>query len=127
MKFNNAEKEVIFLKAIKELIDNMANYEVVKLLGDDPHSEVRFNSMTHLAYFNIILLDFLSCSDKKILGEQLSYLGILQAICQSPNFNENNSINNLTISREEFVMWLWPAPILCTSCYESISHIFSLS
>jgi len=106
MKFNNAEKEVIFLKAIKELIDNMVNYEVVKLLGDDPHSEVRFNSMTHLAYFNIILLDFLSCSDKKILGEQLSYLGTLQAICQSPNFNKNNSINNLTISREEFVMWL---------------------
>ena len=21
----------------------------------------------------------------------------------------------------------WPAPVLCTSCYESISHIFSLS
>ena len=21
----------------------------------------------------------------------------------------------------------WPAPFLCTSCYESISHIFSLS
>jgi hypothetical protein len=106
MKFNNTEKEVIFLKAIKELIDDMVNYEVVKLLGDDPHSEIRFNSMTHQKYFNIILLDFLSCSDKKVLGEQLSYLGVLQAICQSPNFDKNNSINNLTISTKEFVKWL---------------------
>jgi len=106
MKFNNTEKEVIFLKAIKELIDDMVNYEVVKLIGDDPHSEIRFNSTTHQKYFNIMLLDFLSCSDKKILGEQLSYLGALQTICQSPNFNKNNSINKLTISTKEFVRWL---------------------
>jgi hypothetical protein len=95
MKFNNTEKEVIFLKAIKELIDEMVNHEVLKLLGNDPDSEIRFNSMTHKKYFNIILLDFLSCSDKKVLGEQLSYLGALKSICRSPSFNNNNSINEL--------------------------------
>ena len=57
MKFNNAEKEVIFLKAITELIDNMVNNEVIKLLGDDPHSQICFNSMTHQKYFNIILFN----------------------------------------------------------------------
>jgi len=73
-------------------------HEVLYLLVDDPHSEVRFKSMTHQKYFNIILLDFLSCSDKKVLSEQQSYLGAIKAICKSPNFNKNNSIKNLTIS-----------------------------
>lgn len=106
MKFSKIEKEVIFLKAIKELIDEMVNYELVKLLGSDPHSQVHFNSMTHLKYFNIILLDFLSCSDKKVLGEQLSYLEVLRSICESPSFNKNNSINSLTLSTKEFIDWL---------------------
>ena len=106
MKFNDAEKEIIFLKAITELIDNMVNNEVIKLGRDDPHSMVQFKSMTHSKYFNIILLDLLSCSDKKVLGEQLSYLGALRKICQSPNLDKNNFINNLTISTKEFIEWL---------------------
>ena len=106
MKFNKIETEVIFLRAIKELIDNMVNYEVIKLIGDDPHSEIRFNSTTHKKYFNIILLDFLSCSDKKVLGAQLSYLNALQEICKSPNFDKNNSIKNLTTSTKKFTEWL---------------------
>jgi hypothetical protein len=106
MKFTNTEKEVIFLKAINELIDSMVNHEVLDLLGDDLYSETRFRSMTHQKYFNIILLDLLSCSDKKVLGEQQSYLGAMKAICQSPNFNKDNSIKDLTISTQEFVNWL---------------------
>ncbi len=106
MKLNNTEKEVIFLKAIDELIDSMVNYEVLELHGQNPDASIVFRTRTHQKIFNIILLDFLSCSDKKLLGEQLSYLGALQSICQSPNFNINNSINSLTISTEEFVDWL---------------------
>mgnify|MGYP001576243889 FL=1 len=81
MKLNNTEIEVIFLKAIKELIDAMVNYEVIELLGDNPHSEIRFRSSTHQKYFNIILLDFLSLSDEKILGKKLLYPYALQSIC----------------------------------------------
>ncbi|MBU0634659.1 MAG: hypothetical protein KKA52_06305, partial [Candidatus Omnitrophica bacterium] len=95
MKFTNAEKEVIFLKSAKELIDDMVNYEIMDLLGNDPNCNISFKSMTHQKYFNIILLDFLSCSDKKVLGEQQSYLGAIRAICKSPNFNKNNSIRSL--------------------------------
>jgi len=106
MKFTNVEKEVIFLKAITELIDSMVNYEVLILLGDDPHSEVCFRTMTHQKYFTIILLDFLSRSDKKVLDEKQSYLEAVRAICQLPNFNKNNSIKNLIISTQEFIDWL---------------------
>jgi hypothetical protein len=74
MKFNNTEKEVIFLKAINELIDSMVNYEVLDLHGQNPDASIVFRTRTHQKFFNIILLDFLSCSDRKLLGEQLSYL-----------------------------------------------------
>ena len=106
MKFNEIEKEVIFLKAIKELIDEMVNWEVVKLAGEDPHSNISFNSMTHKKFFNILLVDFLSCSDKNILGVQVSYLGALKEICNSPKFNIDNSINRLTQATHEFADWL---------------------
>jgi hypothetical protein len=106
MKFTNIEKEIIFIKAITELIDSMVNCEIFDLSGDDPHSEVSFKSITHQKYFNIILLDFLSCPDKKVLGEKQSYLGATKAICQSPNFNRNNSVKNLTMSTQEFVDWI---------------------
>ena len=66
MKLNNIEREVIFLRAIKELIDEMVNWEVVELVGKDPHSNISFNSITHKRFFNILLVDFLSCSDKKV-------------------------------------------------------------
>jgi len=104
--FSRTEREVIFLKAIWELIDSMVNYEVLKLAGVSPDAEVRFNSTTHQKYFNIILVDFLSCSDEKVIGERQSYLGALTTICQKPCFNEKQSIRGLTVATKEFVDWL---------------------
>lgn len=106
MQFNAIEKEVIFLKAVQELIDDMVNYEVVKLVGNDPDSEIHFPSLTHKRFFNIILVDFLSCSDRRILGEQSSYLTALQKICVSPYFDQNNSISGLLKATAEFDNWL---------------------
>jgi len=106
MKFEKIEKEIIYLKAIKQLIDEMVNFEVIKLLGEDPHSEIRFKSMIHQKYFNIMLVDFLSCSDTKILGEQQPYLKALTSICNAPHFNKNNSIKSLSKSTKSFTDWL---------------------
>ena len=106
MKFNDTEREVIFLKAVKELIDEMVNFEIGKVIGSDPHSQFQFRSMTHRKFFNIILVDFLSRSDKKVIGEQSSYLSALKSIYNSPKFNQNNSIDNLSKYVEEFGNWL---------------------
>lgn len=106
MKFNTIEREVIFLKAVKELIDEMVNFEIGEVIGSDPHSQFQFRTMTHQKFFNIILVDFLSCSDKKVLGEQSSYLSALKSICNSPKFEQNNSISNLSKSVTEFSDWL---------------------
>lgn len=104
IKFSNVEKEVIFLKAFYDLVNDMVNYEIIELLGNDPHSEIRFKSMTHQKYFNIMLLDFIS--ETNFFGNKLSYQQALQAICLSPNFNINNSINSLNIATNEFSEWL---------------------
>lgn len=106
MPYSDIEKEIIFLKAIQELIDKIVNYEVLDLSRKDPDSEIRFKSMTHQMFFNIILVDFLSLSDKHVIGEQLSYLSAIIKIYEHPNFNQDNSIDFLSVSAKEFVDWL---------------------
>jgi len=106
MAHSEIEKEIIFLKAVQELIDEMVNHELLKVTGEDPHSEIRFKSSTHQRFFNIILVDFLSQSDKNVMGEKLSYLGAIRRICEAPHFNVEGSIGNLTKSSSEFSEWL---------------------
>lgn len=65
MKFTDTEREVIIIKAVKELIDEMVNFEIGNVIGNDPYSQFQFSSRTHKNFFNIILVDFLSCSDKR--------------------------------------------------------------
>ena len=127
MKFNEIEKEVIFLKAIKELIDEMVNWEIVQLTGEDPNSNIFFNSMTHEKFFNILLVDFLSCSNEKILGVQMSYLGALREICNSPNFNIDNSISSLIKATNEFANWLEKEVTVEKVCLPSIDLEIDLS
>jgi len=106
MKLNSVESEVVFLKAIKEIIDSMVNFEMLSLLGSDPDSEIRFKTSTHQRFFNIALVDFLSTSDKKAPVKQTSYLGALRAISAQPSFNTYDSINALRGATDTFVYWL---------------------
>lgn len=106
MALSEIEEEVILLKAIKELIDSMVNFEVLNLYGNDPDTNILFNSTTHQKFFNIILVDFLSQTDEKGFTKQVSYLGALRKISESPSFNVNNSINALRKATFEFVDWL---------------------
>jgi len=103
---NNIEQEVIILKAIKELIDSMVNFEMMSLLGNDPDSEIKFRSIAHGMFFNVILVDFLSLTDPKSPIKQMSYLGGLRIISDNPTFNENDSIKHLRTATWEFKKWL---------------------
>jgi hypothetical protein len=106
MEFNKIEEEIILLKAIKEIIDSMVNFEVLSLNGTDPDSSIMFSSMTHQSFFNIILVDFLSKTDKKAPIKQTSYLGGLRSISKNPSFDIDNSIESLKLATQEFVHWL---------------------
>ncbi|MCF7892084.1 MAG: hypothetical protein K9L96_03815, partial [Candidatus Omnitrophica bacterium] len=100
------EKEIIYLLAIKQFIDEMVNFEILNVYGKEPDASVGFRSMTHQKFFNIILVDFLSCADTKILDEEQPYLKVLASICENPFFNRYNSIKNLSIATQNFRNWL---------------------
>lgn len=106
MKSSDIEQEVIILKASKELIDTMVNFEMMSLYGNDPDSNILFKSVTHQKFFNIILVDFLSCTDRKGPIKQTSYLEGLQKVVANPHFNMKNSVNDLEIAVKDFRDWI---------------------
>ena len=99
-------EEVIVLKAVKELIDEMVNFEMLELLGDDPDSGILFRSMTHQRFFNIVLVDFLSRTDKKSCVTPRSYLGAITDISADPNFDVQHSVASLASAARSFSEWL---------------------
>lgn len=106
MTFSDIEEEVILLKAVWELIDEMVNFEMLTLHGDDPESSILFETMTHQRFFNIVLVDFLSRTDKRAFIKQTSYLGALKKISKNPNFDVNGSVAPLSKATHEFSDWL---------------------
>lgn len=106
MILDDIDNEVVFLKAINELIDSMANFEVFELRGNDPNSSIFFRSMTHQKYFNIILVDFLSGTDRQGFVRNMTFLSSLRYICQNPSFDIKSSIVPLRTATEDFVSWL---------------------
>lgn len=106
MTLSDIEEEIILLKAIKELIDSMVNFEMLDLYGSDPDSSILFKSMTHQRFFNILLVDFLSRTDRRAFIKQTSYLGALKKISKSPNFDVNGSDASLSKVTHEFSDWL---------------------
>lgn len=106
MKFSGIEQEVVLLKALNELIDSMVNFEILSLCGSDPDSEVRFETMMHQRFFNIILVDFLSCTDKGAPTKHTSYLSALRHIVERPSFEVNDCVLQLRDATQQFVDWL---------------------
>ena len=106
LKLNAHEREVVVLRAVQELIDEMVSCDVFELTASGSGYEIRFKSSVYQKLLNIILADILTCPDKGILGKKSSYLSALKEICSSPNFEQNNSVNSLKNSTNEFSGWL---------------------
>jgi hypothetical protein len=104
--FSNIEEEVVLLNAIHELIDSMVNFEMLSLTGDDPRSQISFKSSIHQQLFNVLLVDFLSQTDKRSPIQQTSYCGALKFITTDPSFNWNNSVESLRRAIQQFAEWL---------------------
>lgn len=106
IKFNQVEKEVIILKAILDLINNMVNHQVFKLLGEDPDCNISFYTEIHQRLFSIVLADFLSETDKGTIGSQKTYLEFLKQTLKNPSFGTNNSVEHLRTAIDNFAIWL---------------------
>ncbi len=103
---NDIEKEIILLKAVIEMINDMVNHEMLEVRGNSPDCSVYFNSITHMNYFYIILVDFLSKPDKTNFGIEDTYVDELAKTCNNPNFDQGNSIALLKQTVQEFKNWL---------------------
>lgn len=106
MKTNNTEQEVVLLQAVNELVDEMVNFEVLDLVGEDPDRQIVFHSSTHQKFFNILLADFLSYTDKKAFLKEGSFLGTLRGVCTRPAFDVSNSVASLRTATSDFKSWL---------------------
>ena len=78
---------------------------MLDLYGSDPDTNILFETMTHQRFFNIVLVDFLSLTDKRAFIKQTSYLGALKKISKSPNFDVNGSVASLSKATHEFSDW----------------------
>ena len=110
IKYSAAEKEIIFLKAITDLIDSMVNREVFQIAGDSVDTNIYFHSYTHKQFFNVLLVDLLSKSDKVLIGEETAYLDALTHICSNPSFNIKGSVASLRGAVGSFRTWLDQEP-----------------
>lgn len=104
--YSKAEEEIIFLRAITDLIDSMVNFSIFQVVGESPDANILFHTSTHQKLFNILLVDLLSASDKRLVRRQVSYLDALRGICNQPSFDVNGSIANLQSAVAAFTEWL---------------------
>src|ERR1700722_13502472 len=113
--FTQTEQEVILLKAVWELINEMVNYEMFLKLTSTSNVELRFDTRTHQRLFNILLVDFLSKPNgapfelpnppTKSSKSDQSYLFYLRRICNAPTLCPT-SADSIREPLEAFVQWL---------------------
>jgi len=106
--FSDIEKEIISLNIIVEVIDSIINLMLFKLQGEDAEKEVIFHTEIHQNFFYIIVVDFLSKTDRRITGlnQEETCIDLLERICEEPNFNKNDSISSLISAKNSFESWI---------------------
>jgi hypothetical protein len=100
------EEEIVFLKAIREMIDSLVNRELLVLEGGESDTRVSFRSGAHKRLFNATLLDFLCGEARGAPLREGTYLGALQAIADQPGFSVDDSVAPLRAAVHGFLDWL---------------------
>ena len=105
LKLTPLEQEIITLKAVLDMIGDMVNHETMTIHFSDPDSSVMFKTMTHMAFFNIILVDLLS-EPRGFFAGNNSYIDRLKGICANPRMGEIQDIRELREAVCAFGKWL---------------------
>jgi len=100
------EEEIVFLKAVVDLIDTMVNATMISVEGDGSQATVMFPTATHQQLFNVLLVDFLSSTQRDGPVTSKTYLDAMQAIAATPNFSLGDSIAKLRTETLAFDTWL---------------------
>jgi hypothetical protein len=99
------EQEIITLKAVVDMIGDMVNHEIMTIHFSDPGTSIMFKTKTHMAFFNIILVDLLSRPSEFFACNQ-SYFDRLEEICINPRMGKVQDIRELTEAVCAFARWL---------------------
>lgn len=112
--YTDLEREVIVLKAVTDLIDDMVNYEMFVKFTCTSDMNLKFNTMTHQRLFNVLLVDMLSRPKQDHFGfpafpadasgSAETFLYYLRLISQNPLLNTIGT--TLTDPVEVFATWL---------------------
>lgn len=100
------EQEVIILRNVYDHIGEMVNFSLMDVQGRDPNSMIMFKDMNQRKLFFILLVDFLSVTDKRGPIVQTSFLGGLLNVCQHPQFSQSESEDDLRVVVNKFRVWL---------------------
>jgi hypothetical protein len=104
--YSATETEVIFLRTITDLIDSMVNLAMLQVVGTSPDANILFHTAEHQKLFNILLVDLLSKSDKRLVGREVPYSHALREICDQPSFETDRSAGHLRTAVATFSDWL---------------------
>lgn len=120
------ESEVILLRNSYEHIGDLVNHSLMKLQGKGLEKHIIFHDMNQRRLFFILLVDFLSKTDKKGPIKQTSFLRGLLDVTENPQFSINNSEHELKKSLNALVGWLNDTTLI-EMWLPSISHEVKLN
>ncbi len=87
------------------MIGDMVNHATMIFHFSDHNSSILFPTRTHMAFFNIILVDLLS-KPNEFFKDDKNYIGLLIDICANPFMDKNDNIQELKSSVIAFDSWL---------------------
>ena len=105
-EFSETELEAIGLKALTDCLDAMVNHAVLTLRGEDPNTEIVFESHIHQRYFTALVVDFLAKPDKKMFELEGSYLEVLQTISSRPVLGSPELAEVVSVAVRNLESWL---------------------
>ncbi|HTW45003.1 MAG TPA: hypothetical protein VMD58_05610 [Acidobacteriaceae bacterium] len=123
------EKEIVTLKAVLDMINDMVNHETMMFYLDGSDSSIAFKTMTHAKFFNIILVDLLS-KPKELFSDDKDYIERLTDICENPltdNPRRNDDIQMLKDAVNAFDTWLSQTVVIEKSWFPSLELQIDLS
>ena len=100
------ESEAVLLKAALDLIGEAANATVFRVTGTDPDSQIQFDSSLHQQFFNIVLVDFLSETDRDAPLKSKNFLAGLADVAAKPLLSTPSSAAALALGVKDFASWL---------------------
>lgn len=107
LQLTPTDTEVIGLSAASSSLNSMVNFRLLQLFGSGSDVEVRFNTSECQQLFSIFFGDFLERVDSALSGpDKINCLELLQRICQTPQLNEDATIEFLREPVSDLAEWL---------------------